>query len=75
VQRRFPHGITAVGIFFFFEAAMAGLAGTTLLWRARCSTAHGIESARLPGACAPSAMVAVRFLLLSATLFVQPRLV
>jgi hypothetical protein len=28
-----PRGITAIGIFLFFGAVMASLAGTTLLWR------------------------------------------
>ena len=27
-----PHGITAVGVFLFFGAAMASIAGTTLTW-------------------------------------------
>jgi hypothetical protein len=28
-----PLGFTAIGVFLFFGAVMAGLAGTTLLWR------------------------------------------
>jgi hypothetical protein len=29
---KMPRGITAVGVFLFFGAAMASLAGTTLAW-------------------------------------------
>jgi hypothetical protein len=32
LERR-PLGFTAIGVFLFFGAVMAGLAGTTLLWR------------------------------------------
>jgi hypothetical protein len=31
LERR-PLGVTAIGVFLFFGAVMAGLAGTTLLW-------------------------------------------
>ena len=33
VRRDSPRGVSAVGIFLFFGAAMASLAGTTLIWR------------------------------------------
>src|SRR5882762_298116 len=33
VQSRFSRALTAIGIFLFFGAVMASLAGTTLLWR------------------------------------------
>src|SRR2546428_11818377 len=33
VQRKSHTGITAMGIFLFFGAAMASLAGVTLIWR------------------------------------------
>lgn len=32
ISRKSPWGIGAVGIFLFFGAIMASLAGTTLLW-------------------------------------------
>ncbi|MBZ5658518.1 MAG: hypothetical protein LAO56_24970 [Acidobacteriia bacterium] len=32
VPRDSPRGMTAIGVFFFFGALMASLAGTTLLW-------------------------------------------
>jgi hypothetical protein len=33
LQTKAPNGIIAVGIFLFFAAIMASLAGTTLIWR------------------------------------------
>src|SRR5260370_42482051 len=46
-------GFTAVGIFLFFGAIMAGLAATTLLWERHCSRSSlGSQSDSVQAACA-----------------------
>jgi hypothetical protein len=69
VQTNSPKGIFAVGIFLFFGAIMASLAGTTLVWRG--TMLDRIWAFNLPAyrQLAPfGKMVGIPFLLLGATL-------
>ncbi|SRR6266566_3729545 len=71
VQTNSPKGIFAVGIFLFFGAIMASLAGTTLVWRG--TMLDRIWAFNLPAyrQLAPfGKMVGIPFLLLGATLAV-----
>jgi len=70
-QTKLPNGIIAVGIFLFFGAIMASLAGTTLVWRG--TMLDRIWAFNLPAyrQLAPfGKMVGIPFLLLGATLAV-----
>ena len=69
VQTKSPKGMVAVGIFLFFGATMAGLAGMTLVWRGTIFDRIWALNAPVYSRLAPfGKTVGVLFLLLSATL-------
>jgi hypothetical protein len=69
VQTKSPKGMVAVGIFLFFGATMACLAGATLLWRGTIFDRIWALNAPAYSRLAPfGKTVGVLFLLLSATL-------
>jgi len=49
VRTKSPKGIIAVGIFLFFGAFMASLAGTTLVWQGTILDACGLSMRRRMG--------------------------
>lgn len=67
---RLPLAMTAMGVFLFFGASMAALAGTTLLWRGTALDRVWTLNPRAYRELAPLGwIVGIPFLLLSATLF------
>jgi len=69
VQTRSQVGIIAVGIFLFFGAAMALLAGTTLIWRGTVLDRTWFINAAAYARLAPfGKRIGIPFLLLSAIL-------
>jgi len=71
IRRDSPRGVSAVGIFLFFGATMASLAGTTLIWRGTALDRVWVLNAGAYRQLAPlGRIVGVLFLVLSATLAV-----
>jgi hypothetical protein len=71
LQTKSPKGIIAVGIFLFFAAMMASLAGTTLVWRDNILDRVWAINAPAYARLAPlGKTVGIPFLLLGATLAV-----
>jgi hypothetical protein len=71
LQTKSPKGIIAVGIFLFFAAMMASLAGTTLVWRDSILDRVWAINAPAYARLAPlGKTVGIPFLLLGATLAV-----
>ncbi len=71
LQTKSPKGIIAVGIFLFFGAIMAALAGTTLVWRGTTLDRLWILNPRAYKELAPhEKAVGIPFLLLGVTLAV-----
>jgi hypothetical protein len=69
-QSHFPRGITAMGVFPFFGAAMAGLSGITLVWPGTALDQARVLNPLAHRELAPHGwMVGIPFLLLGATLF------
>lgn len=69
-QPRFPRGMRTMGVFLFFGAGMAALAGTTLLWPGTAFDRAWAVNPRAYRELAPlGRTVGVPFLLLGATLF------
>jgi hypothetical protein len=71
VQTKSPKGIIAVGIFLFFGAMMAALAGTTLVWQGSTLDRLWILNPRAYKELAPHGKaVGIPFLLLGLTIAV-----
>jgi hypothetical protein len=71
VRTKSSKGIIAVGIFLFFGASMASLAGTTLVWQGTILDRVWVINAPAYGRLAPfGKTVGIPFLLLGATLAV-----
>ena len=71
IQTKLPKGVIAVGIFLFFGAIMAPLAGTTLVWRGTILDRMWAIHAPAYRQLAPfGKTVGIPFLLLGATLAV-----
>jgi hypothetical protein len=71
IQKKLRIGITALGIFLFFGATMALLAGTTLLWRGTILDHMWVANAPAYRQLAPfGKTVGIPFLLLGTTLVV-----
>jgi hypothetical protein len=69
VRRNSPRGVSAIGIFLFFGATMAALAGTTLIWRGTALDRVWVLNATAYRQLAPlGRIVGILFLVLSATL-------
>lgn len=71
VGRKLSHGVVAFGIFLFFGATMAALAGTTLIWRG--TILDGVWKLNTTGYKQLAALgksVGILFLLLSGSLVV-----
>lgn len=69
VRRNSPRGVSAIGIFLFFGATMASLAGTTLIWRGTALDRVWVLNATAYRQLAPlGRIVGILFLVLSATL-------
>jgi hypothetical protein len=71
LERR-PLGFTAIGVFLFFGAVMAGLAGTTLLWRGTVlDRAWTLNPTAYRQLSPLGSEIGILFLLLSAALLVS----
>ena len=69
--KRFPRGMTAMGIFLLFGATMASLAGTTLVWRGTLLDRMWTLNPRAYKELAPfGKALGIPFLLLGSTLAV-----
>ena len=71
LERR-PLGFTAIGVFLFFGAVMAGLAGTTLLWRGTVlDKAWTLNPTAYRQLSPLGSKIGILFLLLSAALLIS----